>query len=137
MLFTRLDIQATEMVSTRPLGLVQKLDLQRLGNTSELPKVFDGLEEARLSQDYIHSCWRRSLQLVTPEGQDIATTPKEKFDAIKDGYIGKIQLVNIEHVHFIVKGPGVEARAIGVCIDITRSSVTYHTVHRAFPGATC
>jgi hypothetical protein len=40
MLFTRLDIQATENVSTRPLGLLQRLDLQRLGNTSELPKVF-------------------------------------------------------------------------------------------------
>lgn len=104
MLFTRLDIQATEMVSTRPLGLVQKLDLQRLGNTSELPKVFDGLEEARLSQDYIHSCWRRSLQLVTPEGQDIATTPKEKFDAIKDGYIGKIQLWETAFGAFLERG---------------------------------
>jgi hypothetical protein len=87
-LFARLDIQATGLVSTRPMRSASEMKPEDFGGTGEIPDVFHSLEEARSSQDYVFSHWMRALQTVLSDGTDVPYP--ETIASFKAEYTPKI-----------------------------------------------
>lgn len=107
-LFTRLDIQATSMVSTRPMKLVHKVDLDVFGISSCIPHAFASIDDAKVSQEYIHSCWNRDLQLATPLDAD--HPPAEALEDIRQEYTKKLLLWEAAVQAFLERNTATQTR---------------------------
>src|SRR5690348_10446775 len=65
LVFVRLDIQASQILSRRPLYLRQESTDKDSGFHPDIPTLFSNLEQARNSMDYLRNCVMRSLEQIT------------------------------------------------------------------------
>lgn len=79
LVFVRLDIQASQILSRRPLYLRQESTDKASGLHPDIPTSFSSLEQARNAMDYLRNCVMRSLEHIT-QAEEIFPPSHEPSD---------------------------------------------------------
>lgn len=90
LVFVRLDLQASQILSNRPLYIRQESTDKDSGFHSEIPTSFSTLEQARNSMDYLRNCVMRSLESIT-QAEDIFKLPQREPDTDRKACAVRLQ----------------------------------------------
>ncbi|KAH9210278.1 hypothetical protein DL95DRAFT_371117 [Leptodontidium sp. 2 PMI_412] len=79
LIFVRLDLQASQILSKRPLYLRQESTDKESGFHSDIPPSFSSLEESRNAMDYLRNCVMRSLEPITQANTEVFVQPTQNL----------------------------------------------------------
>lgn len=79
LVFVRLDLQASQILSHRPLYLRRESADKDSGFHSDIPTSFSTLDQARNAMDYLRNCVMRSLERIT-QAEEIFKPSREELD---------------------------------------------------------